>query len=254
MANQNKAKQNTKGSNWKQADYGNKFTGKDIKQLSSQGYTGNQILKIASAALQMDRWKPDSKSISRTDMLLGKVNQEYLNPETKTGYIKGQGRQFALYPINGKPQQVLLAWNSLGDSYRANPLSRYRLDNILSLATARPGAYKDTGKKWFVPPSMRNATTFGSTAAPVAQVVPTEVAEVAEAAGEQLPMEGMGGDAPMEDVAPENPMSSQSGYSSALASWAAGWRGAKSSRRKLGISAQGTASQRIAPSAQLVAV
>lgn len=251
MANQNKAKQNKKGSNWKQADYGNKFTGKDIKQLSSQGYTGNQILKIASAASQMDRWKPDSKSLSRTDMLLGKVNQEYLNPETKTGYIKGQANQFALYPINGKPQQKLLAWNGLGDSYRANPLSRYRLGNILSLATAGPGAYKDTGKKWFVPPSMRNASTFGSATAPVAQAVPTEVAE---AAGDQLPMEDMGGDAPMEDAAPENPMSSQSGYGSALASWAAGWRGAKSSRRKLGISAQGTASQRIAPSAQLVAV
>ena len=81
-----------------------------------------------------------------------------------------------------------------------------------------------------------------------------DVEQTDQTMGETLPMDNYGGDVAMEDPAPENPMSSQSGYGSALASWAAGWRGAKSARRKLGIAAQGLASQRLNPTAQLVGI
>jgi hypothetical protein len=248
MAN-NKNKNNSKKTSWKQADYGKRFTGKDIQQLRSSGYNDNQILKIASAASQMDRWKTSSKALTKTDYLLSQLNQAWLNPEVKSGHIKGQQTQFALYPQRQKAPNKLLSWNGLGDSYRANPLSRHKLDNQLAIATLAPGAYKETGKNWFLPPSLRNATTFGGGAAPEAapEAVPQTVSE-------QLPIGDYGGDMQMDDSAPENPMSSQSGFGSALASWAGGWRQNKSSRQRLGIPAQGLASQRVNPIAQLVGI
>jgi hypothetical protein len=248
------AKQNNKKTSWKQADYGKRFTGKDIKQLQSSGYNDNQILKIASAASQQDRWKTNSKAISKTDSLLSQLNQGWLNPEVKSGN-NGLGDRInvALYPQRQKAPNKLLSWNGLGDSYRANPLSKFKLDNQLALATLAPGAYKATGKNWFLPPSLRNATTFGSTAAPTS-VPEAEPTTVDGTIGEQLPIGDYGGDNQIDDPAPENPMSSQSGYGSALASWAAGWRQNKSSRQRKGIPAQGLAAKRINPTAQLVGI
>lgn len=241
---QNKAKTNQK-SNWRQADYGRYFTAKDVKPLASQGYTGNQILKIGSAASQMDRWKPTGKAMNRTSQALGNLNQAWLNPQTASGYVKGQPFTMSMYPMGGKTPKRLLSWNGLGDSYRANPLSVFLPSNDLVRATGGSGLYKDSGKKWFVPRGMRNATTFGSTMTPVVAAAPVAAAGDG---GEALPVGDMGADvAPQEESTDTPSMSSQNGVGAALASYAAGWRQNKSARKRLGSAAQGLASQRIAP-------
>lgn len=239
---QNKAKTNQK-SNWRQADYGNKFTAKDVKQLASQGYTGNQILKIGSAASQMDQWKPTGKAMNRTSQALGNLNQAWLNPQTASGSVKGQPITMSMYPMRGKTPKKLLSWNGLGDSYRANPLSVFRPTGDLARISGAAGLFEDSGKKWFVPRGMRNATTFGSTMAPVAAAAPGAATGVG---GEALPVGDMGGDYVPEDVpTDESSMSAQNGIGASLASYAAGWRQNKSARKRLGSAAQGLASQRV---------
>lgn len=245
MANKNKGK--SKKPNWKEADYGKRFTAKDVKQLSSQGYTGNQILKIGSAASQMDRWKPTGKAMDRTSQALGSLNQGWLNPQAipsrspKGGYSP----TYYKYPSAKVPKKIL-TWGGLGDSYRANPLNVNRPSSEPG-RFAGPNLFQQKGN-WLVPKSMRNATTFGSTMTPVAAAAPVGGGDVGGGGGDTGGYGDMGGDYVPQDIAPEEPgMSAQNGIGAALASYAAGWRPNDSIRKRLGSAAQGLASQRLAP-------
>lgn len=240
MAKKNKGE--SKRPNWREADYGNRFTARDVRQLSSQGYTGNQILKIASAASQMDRWKPTGRAMNRTSQALSSLNQGWVQPSTYDTYIKGQKTTRPLYPSAKVPKKIL-TWGGLGDSYRANPLNVYRPSSKPG-RFAGPNLFEQKGN-WFVPRGMRNATTFGSTMTPVA-AAPVGGGDVG--GGDAGGYGDMGGDYVPQDIAPEDPgMSAQNGISAALASYATGWRPNDSIRKRLGSEAQGLAQQRLAP-------
>jgi hypothetical protein len=210
---------------WRNADYGQTFGGKDIKNWMSidrkdGGYTNNQIMKIAQAAYAGGQ----AKNVNKLNKVLGGLNQEWINPNTVTGSQKGQEVTWNYYPWDQKAPKKAFEWNGFG-----NGMTQYdRQGDIINGMTLGGGYQK--GQQWSLPTNLLKG--FGPI--PGAGTDAGAGAGTGDGAGT-----GTGtGDTELDpgfgvdpETNPGNVSAAAGGYGDDVASFATSWNSAKGGKR-----------------------
>lgn len=132
---------------WSNADYGSSFTKKDVKNLQSQGYNSNKIMKIAQMAYasgnvgKVNKTNQALYDLSSGSMRVGQNTSMRQGQETTNFYLPGRGGSV----IGDSPKKF--GWNGFGDSMSIN---RY----------GGGDSYTQTGV-WSLPSKYRAAPSAG---------------------------------------------------------------------------------------------
>lgn len=208
---------------WVSADYGAKFGRGDISKLASDGYSSNQIMKIAQRAYGAGQ----VGKVNKTNQALYDMSTNAMKVGQNTMWNKGQastnyylpGKAMAIGQAGSKKQ---LGWNGFGDSMSINRYGggdSYKQTGVWSLPSAyRSGAGAATGGN-----TTGGGTTAGGTGTGAGEVLPNDYTP------------------PTDTVAAEttDPIGMMSGGGAGINS-AMGIRRKKSSAKQSGASTRGT--------------